>query len=126
MNVNKNPLLMIIVCLVLACGVLGGQNSDQAGARKSKAANPAADCSNVGDSTITTNVKKKLSEAPSLKDATINVATTGGVVTLTGKVKTSNLKGVATRMAKSVDCVKKVDNQLAFDTNSRTGKKSGK
>jgi osmotically-inducible protein OsmY len=70
------------------------------------------DCSAVDDSMITGNVKASLTRAPSLKDSSIDVTTSAGVVTLKGTVKKAGLKGVATRMAKRVDCVKKVDNQL--------------
>jgi osmotically-inducible protein OsmY len=72
---------------------------------------PAVDCSKMTDDQITAAVKDKLAKTPSLKDATINVATSAGVVTLTGKVKTGALKGVATNAAKRVPCVKKVDNK---------------
>jgi osmotically-inducible protein OsmY len=47
------------------------------------------------------------------------VTTIAGVVTLKGTVKKSGLKGVATRMAKRVDCVKKVDNQLDIEQASK-------
>ena len=76
---------------------------------------PSIDCSTVDDSMITGNVKASLTRAPSLKDSAINVTTSAGVVTLKGTVKKAGLKGVATRMAKRVDCVKKVDNQLDIE-----------
>ncbi|HXG93417.1 MAG TPA: BON domain-containing protein [Blastocatellia bacterium] len=110
----KRRTICLFLCLLLAGSVLAAQ--DKTTSKKSKPA--PVDCSTVSDEIITENVKAKLAATPSLKDATINVATSGGVVTLTGNVKTSSLKGVATRMAKRVDCVKKVDNQLAYEQNT--------
>jgi osmotically-inducible protein OsmY len=51
------------------------------------------------------------------------------VVTLKGTVKSGGLKGVATRMARRVDCVKRVDNQLSVEQSSKSNdeaKKSGR
>lgn len=83
---------------------------------------PAVDCSKVDDATLTANVKDKLAKAPSLKDAAVNVETKGGVVTLTGTVKNASIKGVATRMAKGVACVKSVDNELAIEKGAAPAK----
>jgi osmotically-inducible protein OsmY len=80
---------------------------------KSKSA--TVDCTSTTDAQITDNVKAKLAETSSLKGQPIDVTTSAGVVTLTGRVKTSSSKGVATRMAKSVACVKKVDNKCEAD-----------
>ena len=67
------------------------------------------------DQAITASVKERLAKAPSLKNVSIDVETKDGAVTLRGMVKTGGLKGVATRMTKRVDCVKKVDNQLSVE-----------
>jgi osmotically-inducible protein OsmY len=84
------------------------------------------DCSAATDDAITAGVKDKLGKSASLKTANIEVETKAGVVTLKGMVKTSGLKGAATRMAKSLDCVKKVDNQLSVEQpNKPRSKKSG-
>lgn len=82
-------------------------------AQKAKKAPEAA--APVDDASLTTSVKEKLGKTPSLKDADITVAVKEGVVTLTGKIKSAGLKGVATNVAKSVKGVKKVDNQLAAE-----------
>ena len=84
-------------------------------AEPAKAASGPVDCSATTDAQITDNVKAKLASTESLKGQTIDVATSSGVVTLSGRVKTSSSKGVATRMAKSVDCVKKVENKCEAD-----------
>ena len=85
--------------------------------KKSAAAKPApVDCSTTSDDQINAAVRDKLAKTASLKDATINAATSGGVVTLTGKVKTGALKGLATNQAKRVACVKKVDNKMETES----------
>lgn len=101
-------ILISVLAVCLATGLVGAQDKN---AKPAKAKPAAADCSTTTDAQITDNVKAKIAGTLSLKDQTINVATSAGVVTLTGKVKTSSSKGVATRMAKAVACVKKVDNK---------------
>ena len=121
-------LAVAVVCLVLATTAFGLQDGgSMKPSGKSKAAKSApVDCSTIDDAAITNNVKTSLAKAPSLKDSQINVSTSAGVVTLKGSVKKASLKGVATRMAKRVDCVKKVDNQLTSEQPSpgRTNRKS--
>ena len=102
-------ILITVLTLFLASSAVWAQDKNAKPAKAKPAA--AVDCSGTTDGQITDNVKAKLAGTPSLKDQTINVATSAGVVTLTGKVKTSSSKGVATRMAKAVACVKKVDNK---------------
>jgi CHAT domain-containing protein len=64
------------------------------------------------DASITAEVKAELSKAPHLKDAKIEVSTTGGVVTLKGKVRTYRGRRYASEIAKAVKGVKSVDNKL--------------
>lgn len=103
-------ILITMLALSLATSAVLAQNKNTKPA-KAKPATAVADCSATTDGQITDNVRAKLAGSPSLKDETINVTTSAGVVTLTGKVKTSSSKGVATRMAKGVACVKKVENK---------------
>ena len=84
-------------------------------AKPVKAKPVPVDCSTTTDAQITENVKAKFAATASLKDQSINVATSGGLVTLTGSVKKGNQKGLATLQAKRVSCVKKVDNQIAVE-----------
>ena len=107
-------ILITVLALSLATSAVGAQNKNTKPA-KAKQAAATVDCSATTDGQITDNVKAKLAGTPSLKDQTINVATGAGVVTLTGKVKTSSSKGVATRVAKGVSCVKKVVNNCEAD-----------
>src|SRR5262252_2996494 len=67
------------------------------------------------DAAITKEVQAKLAATPSLKNANINVATTGGVVTLSGSVKAKGLKGLAAQQAARVKGVKSVNNQLTVE-----------
>ena len=84
------------------------------------------DCSSTTDGQITDNVKAKLAATPSLKGQLIDVSTSAGVVTLTGRVKTSSSKGAATRATKSVACVKKVDNKCEAEVKSAPPKRNAK
>jgi osmotically-inducible protein OsmY len=99
--------LITVMALFLAASAVWAQEKNVGSAK----AKPAIDCSATTDGQITDSVKARLAKTPSLKDQFINVVTSAGVVTLSGKVKTSASKGVATRMAKAVDCVKKVENK---------------
>src|SRR5262249_4008934 len=67
---------VFLLMLLLVSTVLAAQNKNAKPARKPKAA--PVDCSNVTDSKITEDVKAKLAGTKSLKDETINVATSAG------------------------------------------------
>jgi len=105
--------LLLLTIFVFAAGAVSAQNKNEKPAAKPKAAK--VDCSTVTDAKITDDVKARLAAAPSLKDLTINVATSAGVVTLTGTAMKGTQKGTATRVAKAVACVKKVDNQMTVE-----------
>jgi hyperosmotically inducible periplasmic protein len=104
---------VLLLCVAMVGASFAAQNKNAK--PPAKPAAPKAAPAPVDDGAITTAVKDKLAKTPSLKTATINVATNGGVVTLTGSVKTGGLKGVATNVAKSVKGVKKVDNQITVE-----------
>jgi osmotically-inducible protein OsmY len=106
-------MLAVLLSLILVSGAFAAQNSNSKTTKRPKAA--PVDCSTVDDAAITANVKDKLSKTASLKDATINVETKAGVVTLTGMVKMGRNKGLATLQTKRVACVKSVQNQLAVE-----------
>lgn len=122
----------VLIVLLLAATAFAAQNSNSKSAKtsntkssntKATAKKPAADCSGMSDAQITAAVKEKLSKTPSLKDASIDVATNAGVVTLTGKLKTGGLKGVATNQAKRAStCVKKVDNKIEVESKAAPSK----
>jgi osmotically-inducible protein OsmY len=104
-------LLITLLTLILASSAVFAQNKN---AKPAKAKPAAVDCSKTTDAQITENVKAKLAGTATLKDQTINIATSGGVVTLTGSIK-GNHKGLATLQTKRVPCVTKVDNQLTME-----------
>ncbi|MFP5263389.1 MAG: BON domain-containing protein [Blastocatellia bacterium] len=109
-------ILIVLLSLMLVSSASASQDGKGGTATKPRAGKAApVDCTAVDDATITAGVKDKLSHTASLKDATINVDTKAGVVTLTGMVKMGRNKGLATLQAKRVACVKKVDNQLSVE-----------
>ena len=66
----------------------------------------------VDDSVITTKVKTAILREPGLKSSEINVETFKGVVQLSGFVTSRGEINVATRLAKSVDGVSEVKNDM--------------
>jgi osmotically-inducible protein OsmY len=109
-------MLIVLLSLLLVSSAFATQNSNTRATMKPKAEKAApVDCANNDDATITANVKDKLSKTASLKEATINVDTKDGVVTLTGNVKMGRNKGLATLQTRRVPCVKKVDNKLSVE-----------
>lgn len=112
--------IMILVLSIALAGITFAAQETSKAPAKSKAAKAApVDCSTATDETITAGVKEKFAKSTSLKSANIEVETKDGVVSLKGMVKTSGLKGAATRMTKSFACVKKVDNQLSVEQPSK-------
>jgi len=66
----------------------------------------------VDDSVLTTKVKAALVDDPATKARQINVETFRGVVQLSGFVDSSAEKSAATQVARSVDGVREVRNDL--------------
>jgi hyperosmotically inducible protein len=67
----------------------------------------------ISDSAITTKVKANFLGDERLKGSHIKVTTTNGVVTLTGSATGSDSKAAAEDIAKNVDGVKSVDDELS-------------
>lgn len=110
--------VVFLLSLVQSTSVLAQQ--DTMAPKKSAPKKSMVDCTAADDASITASVKQKLATTASLKDFTINVATSNGVVTLTGTVKTGLNKGTATRVTKATPCVKKVENQLTVEPVKKT------
>ncbi len=108
--------LTAALCLIWTVAAHGQAAKDLTGEVKDRAtaAATAKAAAVVDDSSITAEVKRKLADAPSLKDCSLSVATTNGVVTLTGIVKTKQAKGAATKIAKGVQGVKSVTNEITI------------
>jgi hyperosmotically inducible periplasmic protein len=66
----------------------------------------------VDDGTITTKVKAALAGDPRTKAHQVNVETHEGVVQLSGFVDTAEAKSTAEQLARAVDNVRSVDNEL--------------
>lgn len=66
----------------------------------------------VDDATIGTKLKAALAADPELSALKINVDTTQGAVKLRGEVKTITLRRKAEDLARKIEGVKSVDNQL--------------
>ena len=103
---------VFLVVLMLATSAVWAQNKNEKPAKSRPA---VVDCSKVDDAKLTADVNAKLAAAPSLKGLTINVTVSSGAVTLTGKAMKPTQKGTATRVAKAVKCVTKVDNQMTVE-----------
>jgi osmotically-inducible protein OsmY len=72
----------------------------------------------LDDDAIEKAIKARFASLPSLKDnSTLGVSVSGGVVTLTGVVKNPGTKGVATKAAKKVSGVKKINNEIVIREN---------
>ena len=73
-------------------------------------------CASTGqffdEATTTAKVKKAIYSEPTLKVMDISVSTEGGVVELTGTVKSRAERARAAQVAAKVEGVKKVNNQL--------------
>ena len=66
----------------------------------------------VSDTAITAKVKSKFMDDSQVKSSHIKVVTTNGVVTLTGSAMSAESKSAAVELAKSVNGVKSVDDEL--------------
>jgi len=110
MVMKRVPVFLAV--LLLATSVVWGQNKNE---KPAKSKPTAVDCSKVDDAKLTADVNSRLAAAASLKGLTINVSAISGAVTLTGKAMKPTQKGTATRVAKAVKCVTKVDNQMTVE-----------
>jgi osmotically-inducible protein OsmY len=109
MNMKRSAITVVLLCIFVSI-TFAAQNKTAKSPAKPKPA--PVDCSVVDDATLAANVRSKLSQTPSLKDAAIDVAASNGTVTLTGSLGKGQLKGVATNQARRVSCVQKVINQI--------------
>jgi osmotically-inducible protein OsmY len=107
-----------IVCLVVVLFCLFGlavASQNGKGAAKKSTTKESVDCSLVDDTKLAASVREKFASTKTLKDAQINVTTQNGTVTLSGRVQKGVTKGLATRQANRVSCVKRVDNQITVE-----------
>ena len=69
----------------------------------------------LGDTRTTTRVKSAIYSEPELKVMSIHVSTEDGVVTLSGTVKTKAERTKAVQVARKVEGVKQVKNDLMLE-----------
>lgn len=91
----------------LAIGILGLALTGAAHAAEKTTAGRYID-----DSAITASIKAKQAESDSVRATGISVETVNGVVQLSGFAKSENEKVQAERLARSVDGVKSVQNDI--------------
>ena len=68
----------------------------------------------IDDTTITTQVKSRMLESPTVAGTSISVETLNGTVMLSGFAKSAAEKDAAERIARDVNGVKSVKNQVAI------------
>lgn len=78
----------------------------------------------IADTAITAKVKAKYGAEDGLKKSDVTVTTTNGVVTLEGAASDSNAKSLAESLAKTVEGVKSVDNNLTTPSSSENAAKT--
>ncbi len=114
MNMKYSIVTMAVLSMAMAgCGREG---HDAAEASKTVAEQAERQLEKAGvvldDATVTSKVKTALVMAPDLKGLAINVETLRNVVTLSGTVASEGLRQQAEAMAKGVDGVNGVTNNL--------------
>jgi hyperosmotically inducible protein len=92
--------VVLLVALLSGCTSITGETMGQS----------------VDDTTITTTVKSKLAVDKTSSLARIGVETTRGTVQLTGVVESAAIKDKAAQVARSVDGVKNVINNLQIQS----------
>uniref|UniRef100_A0A7V4JPN0 BON domain-containing protein n=1 Tax=Thermodesulfobacterium geofontis TaxID=1295609 RepID=A0A7V4JPN0_9BACT len=105
---------LILVISISGCGwlVVGGGTAYEG---YKIGSDPRSVGTQIDDATITTKVKLKLIEDPITKARKIDVDTVNGVVTLTGAVESEEEIKRAVEIAKNVEGVKKVVNNLRIE-----------
>jgi hyperosmotically inducible protein len=108
--------------LLVTIGMATGLGLCLAAGAAASDSSPTAHSDSVGaaisDTAITTRVKSSFFGDDRLKGSHIKVKTTNGVVTLTGSATGSESKAAAEEVAKNVDGVKSVDDELTTPSSS--------
>lgn len=100
----------VIVAAGLALALAACSSSDQRQAQ-----------GKASDALIATTVKAKLATIDAATLSLVDVSSVDGVVTLTGRVPSADLKNKAHDAARTTDGVKSVDDRLIVDPNAPTG-----
>jgi len=105
--IQRSALLLSFVLPLFAAGCASMTGANPDGSKKSAG-------QVIDDATITSKVKAALLADPEISGLKINVDTAGGVVKLKGEIKTMALRRKAESIARGVEGVKSVDNQLVI------------
>jgi osmotically-inducible protein OsmY len=97
----------LLIAAMVAVGLAGCANMGGGGSGPQRTVGQAVD-----DVTIGTRLKAALAADPDLSALKINVDTTQGAVRLRGEVKSMALRRKAEDLARRIEGVKSVDNQL--------------
>lgn len=118
MNMKYSIVTIAVLSMAMSgCG-RDGQEAAQASKTAAEAVSALAERQiekagmTLDDAAVTARVKTALVVAPDLKGLAINVDTLGNVVTLSGTVASEGVRQQAEAMAKGVDGVKGVTNNL--------------
>ncbi|MEC5320476.1 molecular chaperone OsmY [Brenneria populi subsp. brevivirga] len=125
---TKTKLTQSLLAVVLGSILVGGNAlaedtlgqkaqrvADTTGEKVDSSVNKASDY--IGDSTTTAKVKSALLEDKTIKSGDISVATTGGVVTLSGFVGSQDAATHAVQIASKTEGVKSVSDKLQIKDN---------
>jgi osmotically-inducible protein OsmY len=110
-------ILISLLGMALACGRSGQQNQNSASAVNSNAGPTAGNTAN--DTLITAQTKLALIADSRTSGFDVEVSSSGGGVTLTGKVDSETAKSAAAEVAGEVGGVRSVNNQLQVAADSR-------
>lgn len=106
-SAKRSALLLSFLSLLFVAGCAGMTGTNPDGSKKTTG-------QIVDDAAITSKVKTALLADPDIGGLKINVDTASGVVKLKGEIKTMALRKKAESIARGVEGVKSVDNQLVI------------
>jgi hyperosmotically inducible protein len=113
---------------LIAAGLAAGLGMSAASVASDEDSQPQPRSDSVGaaisDSFITAQIKAKMFDEDTLKRSRITVTTTNGVVTLEGSAANRHAKSIAESLARAVDGVKSIDDQLSVPGSSQAATES--
>lgn len=106
-------MLMVLLCAGIAAAFTGCASTDSGKATGGSVEKKQSTGEYVDDAAITTKVKSALAADPTAKATQVNVETYQGVVQLSGFVDSQESASKAVEIAKGVEGVKSVKNNMA-------------
>ena len=123
--VTRKIKVLVPILAILVAGTFAVTAQETMSSKSSKSSKTGQSSAPTSDPEIQRCVADRLARASSLEGQTINVAVTGGDVTLTGSVKKGLQKGTASRVARVKACgAKQVINNLTVESLASGQKKS--